>query len=318
VKPGWEAHVKKTLLLILLLCMFAHALAVDNRFVFPLAQVKSSQAYTIAVEAGNVLVRNQYQMWIYSTFNAWQPRLEASFASLHPIEDVNMQAGNYLYVSSHEPTNTVTTIDSLSLYGKLFFTNTVIGDKMTREGATLYVADRYRGIDIIDVGRGGANDLIASFAEKWGIRDFIAEYPYIYALNDFGVVTVDVSQQNFPISIATNYQIANATRIKKDREYLFVAAGKELQVISVRDVNRPTLVAQVRLASDVQGMAIKDQRLFLALGQGGIKIFDISVPNRLQEINTFYPPFAAFDVALENDFIYVAMGREGWIIYEYR
>lgn len=310
--------MKKTLLVILLLSVLGHAIAVDNRFVFPLAQVKNSQAYTIAVDAGNVLVRNQYQMWIYSTFNAWQPRLEASFSSLHPIEDVNMQGGNYLYISSHEPTNMITAIDSLSLYGKMFFTNTVIGDKMTREGSTLYVADRYRGIDIIDVGRGGSSDLIASFAEKWGIRDFIAQYPYIYALNDFGVVTVDVSQQNFPISIATNYQIANATRLVKDREYLFVAAGKELQVISVRDVNSPTLVAQVRLANDVQGMAIKDQRLFLALGQGGIKIFDISVANRLQEINTFYPPLAAFDVALENDFIYVAMGREGWIIYEYR
>jgi hypothetical protein len=24
------------------------------------------------------------------------------------------------------------------------------------------------------------------------------------------------------------------------------------------------------------------------------------------------------DLALENDYIYVAMGKEGWVIYEYR
>lgn len=304
--------------MLLILCLSLAGYALENRFIYPLSTVKNSQAYSIDVEDGNVLVRNQYQMWFYSTFNAWQPRLEASFSSLHPIEDVNLQAGNYLYVSSHEPTNTVTVIDSLSKYGKIFFVNTIIGDKLTREGSTLYVADRYRGIDIIDVGRGGVNDLIANFSEKWGIRDFIAEYPYLYALNDFGVVTVDVSQQNFPLSIATNYQIANASKLVKAGEYLFIAAGKELQVISVRDVNKPTLVAQIRLANEVQGLAIKDQRLFLALGQGGIKILDISVPNRLQDINTFFPPFAAYDVALENDFIYVAMGREGWIIFEYR
>ncbi|HQQ67495.1 MAG TPA: hypothetical protein PLX77_01580 [Candidatus Cloacimonadota bacterium] len=308
--------MRRTLLIMIMLA--GMLLAVDNRFVHPLAQVKDAQAYSIDVDSGNVLVHNQHQMWIYSTFNAWQPRLEGSFTSLHPIEDVNIQGGNYLYVSSHEPTNTVTVIDSLSLNGKIFFMNTIIGDKLTREGSTLYVADRFRGIDIINVGRGGGGDLLANFAEKWGIRDFTAEYPYLYALNDFGVVTVDVTLQDFPIGIATNYQISNATRLVKDKDYLYVAAGKELQVISVRDINRPIQVAQIRLANAVQGMAVKDQRLFLALGQGGVKIFDISTSSRPEDINTFFPPFAAHDIAVENDYIYVAMGREGWMIYEYR
>jgi hypothetical protein len=111
----------------------------------------------------------------------------------------------------------------------------------------------------------------ASFAEKWGIRDFVAQYPYIYALNDFGVVVVDVSQQNFPLGIATNYQIPDARCLVKDREYLYVAAGKELLVISIRDNDKPLLVAQVRLANEIQSLAIKDQRLFAALGQGGVK-----------------------------------------------
>jgi len=294
------------------------ALALDNRFVYPLGVVEDSQAYSIEVEAGTVLVRNEYQMWVYSTFNAWQPKLEGSFSSLHPIEDVNLQGSDYIYVSSHEPTNSITEIDSLNTYAKIFFVKTIIGDKMTREGSTLYVADRFRGIDIFDVGRGGGKDLIASFSEKWGIRDFTAEYPNLYALNDFGVVTVDISQQDFPLSIATNYQIADATHLVKSGEYLFVSAGKQLQVISVRNIDEPTLVAQIRLANEVQGMAIKDQRLFMALGKGGVKIFDISVPNRLLDINTFYPPHAAFDIDLENSYIYVAMGREGWMIYEYR
>lgn len=310
--------MKRALLSILMLAVAVSCLALDSRFINALASVKNSQAYSIDVEDGNVLVRNQYQMWVYSTFNAWQPRLEGSFNSLHPIEDVNLQGGNRIYVSSHEPTNAVTVIDSLSLYGKIFFINTIIGDHMTREGSTLYVADRFRGIDIFDVGSGNANDLKSSYAEKWGIRDFIAEFPYLYALNDFGVVTVDVSLQNFPLGIATNYQIPDAKRLVKDREYLYVAAGKELLVISVRDIDQPTLVAQIRLANEVQSLAIKDQRLFVALGQGGVKIYDVSVPNRMQDINTFYPPFAAYDLALENDFIYVAMGREGWMIFEYR
>ncbi|MCB5267437.1 MAG: hypothetical protein PHU99_03515 [Candidatus Cloacimonetes bacterium] len=310
--------MKRLVLSILMLAISAYAIAIDDRFISPLATVKQNQAFSIAVDEGNVLVRNQYQMWVYSTFNAWQPRLEGSFSSLYPIEDVNIQGGNQLYVSSHEPTNTVTAIDSLNTYGRIFFTNPIIGDKMTREGSTLYVADRFRGIDIFDIGNGVGHDLKASFAEKWGIRDFVAQYPYIYALNDFGVVVVDVSQQNFPLGIATNYQIPDARCLVKDREYLYVAAGKELLVISIRDNDKPLLVAQVRLANEIQSLAIKDQRLFAALGQGGVKIYDVSIPNRLEDINTFYPPAAAYDIALENDYVYVALGRDGWIIYEYK
>jgi hypothetical protein len=209
-------------------------------------------------------------------------------------------------------------IDSLNQFGKIYFVNTLIGDKITREGATLYVADRYRGIDIINVGSGGGNDLLANFAEKWGVRDFIAEYPYIYALNDFGLVTVDIRDLKFPLSIATNYQIPDARYIAKNGEYLFVASGKDLLVLSIRDIAKPIQIGQIGLFNDIQSLAIKDNRLFVALGQGGVKILDISVPNRIKDLNTFYPPFPVYDIALENDYIYIAMGKEGWMVYEYR
>lgn len=301
-----------------LLLMGVILYAAESRYLYPLATVKNSQAYDISVDSGYVFVRNQRQIWIYNSFNAWQPRLEASFFSVHPIEDINLQGASTLYIASHEPTNTITPVDSLNTFGRIYFVNNIIGDKLAREGSTLYVADRIRGIDIFNIAKGAMNDLIASFSEKWGIRDFLAEYPYLYALNDFGAVIVDVSEQDFPLSAATNYMISNAEKLVKDREYLFVAAGKELLVLSVRDIKKPSLVAQMRMPGEIQDLAIKDQRLYLALGQGGVRIIDISVPTRMQDLNQFYPPFAVYSVALENDFIYLGLGREGWMIYEYR
>lgn len=310
--------MKRPMILSLLLLISISCAAIDNRFLYPLGIVKDSEAYSIDVSDSQVLTRNQKQLWIYSTFNAWQPRLETSYNSLARIEDVNFQSGNYIYVSSREPTNVLSAIDSLNQFGKIYFVDTLIGDKITREGATLYVADRYRGIDIINVGSGGGNDLLANFAEKWGVRDFIAEYPYIYALNDFGLVTVDISDQKFPLSIATNYQLPDARYLVKNGEYVYIASGKDLLVLSIRDVNKPIQVSQMRLFNDIQSLAVKDNRLFVALGQGGVKILDISVPNRIVDMNTFYPPFPVYDVALENDYIYIAMGKDGWMIYEYR
>lgn len=310
--------MKRLIILVLIIIVAVASFAVDNRFLYPLGHIKGAEALNIDVADGQVLVRNQRQIWIYSTFNAWQPRLETGYRSLYRIEDVNFMAGNYIYVSSQEPTNTISQVDSLNQYGKIYFTNTVIGDRITREGSTLYVADRYRGIDIINVGRGGSNDLQANFSEKWGVRDFVAEYPYIYALNDFGLVTVDISDQSFPISIATNYQLPDARFLVKSREFLYVASGKDLLVFSVSNINNPVQISQARMFNDIQALAVKDNRLFVALGQGGVKIFDISIPNRPRDMNTFYPPHPVYDLALENDYIYIAMGKEGWMIYEYR
>ncbi|MCB5253054.1 MAG: hypothetical protein RBR69_03295 [Candidatus Cloacimonadaceae bacterium] len=310
--------MKRLILIILIALFMIGAKAVENRFLYPLGHVKGVEANHIQVADSQVLTHNLNQLWVYSTFNAWQPRLEASYLSEYRIEDVNFQTGNRIYLSSHEPANSVSIIDSLNMYGRIYFIDTVIGDNITREGSTLYVADRYRGIDIIDVGGGVSTELMSNFSEKWGIKDFVAQYPYIYALNDFGFVTVDISNQNFPLSIATNYQIPNATKLVKYGEYVYVAAGKEILVLSVRDPDSPVLVTQMPFFNVIQALAVKDNRLFVALGQGGVKILDISVPNRISDINTFYPPAAAIGIALGNDYIYIAMGKDGWMIYEYR
>lgn len=309
----------KSLILIILILSFTLGVgAVDNRFLYPLGQIKGVEANNIQVADSQVLIHNLSQLWIYSTFNVWQPRLEASYYSQHRIEDVNFQAENRVYLSSHEPANNVSSIDSLNTFGRIYFIDTVIGDKLTREGSTLYVADRYRGIDIIDIGGGVSTELVSNFSEKWGIKDFVAVYPYIFALNDFGFVTVDISNQNFPLSIATNYQIPDATKLVKHGEYVYVAAGKELLVLSVRDPNNPILLTQKPFFNVIQGLAVKDNRIFVALGQGGVKVLDISIPKGINEINTFYPPAAAVDIALQNNYIYIAMGKDGWMIYEYR
>ncbi len=310
--------MKKLILSVLIAITLLGCGGVESRFIYPLGQITDVHAEKIEVSDSQVLVRDSHNLWVYSTFNAWQPRLEAGFRSDYRIEDVNFQAGNQIYVSSQEASNAVSVVDSLSQYGRIYFINTVIGDEMSREGATLYVADRYRGIDIINLGQGGSTELLANFAEKWGIRDFVVEYPYIYALNDFGFITVDISDQSFPLSISTNYQIPDATQLEKHGEYVYIGADKELLVLSVRDLKKPKLITRVAFFNQIQALAIKDERLFTALGKGGVKIVDISVPNKAREIHTFYPPAMALDIAVESDYIFVAMGKDGWMIYEYR
>lgn len=309
--------MKKYIVVLILLALGLSAEAVDNKFLNHIAHITTTPAMNIMAENRQVLVRNTNQVWIYSTFNTWQPRIEASYYSVYPIEDINIAADRYLYICSAEPTNSVVPIDSLNLYGKIYFTNTFIGDKITREGATVYIADRNRGIDIIDIGRGGSRDIRSTFSEKWGIRDFYAEYPYLYALNDFGLVTVDINDLQFPTSIGVNYEILDATVLAKNGDIIWVGAGKNLIAMNIRNLDNPTLINQYRFAHNILDMEIKDDRLYLALGAGGVNILDVSLPTRITELNTIIPNLVVYDIALDQDFIYLALGRDGWMIYQY-
>lgn len=310
--------MKKLLLLLLMLPCLINAWAFDDRFLYPLAHLKDVSAYALKQDHDLIYVRNQNQVYIYSIFNAWSPKLETSFYSVFPIEDIEIQEGNYFYLTSREPTNQIIQVDSLQSSTKIFFPSIVIGDRLTREGSTLYVADRFKGIDIINIGGGSIREIKSTFSEKWGIRDFVAHFPYLFALNDFGLVAVDISDQSYPRAIATNYQIADATCLIKNGNTLWVGAGKNLLAFNIYDPAKPILIAQYRMTNEVINLDLKDNRLFVVLGRGGVKIMDIANPLKATDLNTIQPGFAVYDIDLANDYIYLALGKDGWMIYEYR
>jgi hypothetical protein len=311
--------MKHILLLVLVLAACGPALAVDFRIPQLLVHDTTVQPYNIDFQEDQVILRNQNYIWIHSIFNPWSPRLEAVFRSQYIIEDVNMLGGNQIYICSQDPANLVSTVDTLSYPGTIYFTNTVPGNKITREGSMLYVADRFKGIDIIDIGKGGMRELKSTFSEKWGIRDFIAEYPYLWALNDFGLVTVDISDLQFPISMGDNYEITDATVMAKNGDIVWLGAGKKLLAINAADMNNPRLIFQTRLSNDIRDLELKDNLLYLALGQGGLKILDVANPLRVNDLRTITHPYMEiFDVALDGDLIFLALGTKGWMIYQYR
>lgn len=310
--------MKKLCLVLVALFIALSARAFDDRFLYPLTHQKNVNAYAIKQDHELLYVRNQNQVYIYSIFNAWSPKLESSFYSVFPIEDIETQEGNYFYLASREPTNQILPVDSLQTGTKIFFPSQIIGDRLTREGATLYVADRYKGIDIVNIGGGSIREIIATFSEKWGIKDFVASFPYIFALNDFGLVAVDISDQSYPQAIATNYQISDATCLIKNGNTLWVGAGKNLLAFNIYNPASPILIAQYRMTNEVLNLAIKDNRLFVVLGRGGVKIMDIANPIKAADLNVIQPGYAVYDLDLANDYIFLAMGKDGWMIYEYR
>ena len=310
--------MKRSLLSILCLLMCLSIFAIDNKFLHQLAYIKTSQAYSIRFAEDLVYANNQNYIWVYSIFNAWQPKMKAAFFSPNPIEDIETLTGKYLYVASNEPTNQVILIDSLYTGSRIFFPQSIVGDKLTREGSILYVADRYRGIDIIDLSGGSTRELLSTFSEKWGIKDFVASYPYIFALNDFGLVAVDITDQSYPVSLGVNYELIDATCLAKNGNTIWIGAGKNLLAFNVYEPKKPTLISQIRMTNEILSLDIKDNRLFIVLGRGGVKIVDVTNPLKTEDLNNIFLTIPVYDLDVANDYIFLGLGKEGWMIYEYR
>lgn len=310
--------MKKAVLSIMLIVLLASLAGIDDKFLYPLTHVKTAQALDIKVFDQQVITRSQNQVWVYSIFNPWQPRIEASYLSGAQIEDFDLVGENYLYLVTREPANVIVPVDSLMSYSRIYFTEHLPGDKITREGATLYVADRFKGIDIINIGTGGLREIISTFSADWGIRDFVAIYPTIYAVNDFGLVTVDITDQQFPVNRGQNYQINEARVIAKNGDTVWLGAGKNLFGINIRDLRNPLLINQFRMSNEILDLEVQNDRLFVALGRGGVKILDVRDPLRIDDLHTITTPYSVYDVALSKDMVFLGLGRDGWVIYEYR
>jgi len=72
------------------------------------------------------------------------------------------------------------------------------------------------------------------------------------------------------------------------------------------------------MTNEILNLAMKDNRLFIALGRGGVKIMDVTNPLKTEELNNIFLTVPVYDIDLANDYIFLGLGKEGWMIYEYR
>ncbi len=151
-----------------------------------------------------------------------------------------------------------------------------------------------------------------------GIKDFVASYPYIFALNDFGLVAVDITDQSYPVSLGVNYELIDATCLAKNGNTIWIGAGKNLLAFNVYEPKKPTLISQIRMTNEILSLDIKDNRLFIALGRGGVKIIDVTNPLKTEDINNIFLTIPVYDLDVANDYIFLGLGKEGWMLYEYR
>jgi hypothetical protein len=88
----------------------------------------------------------------------------------------------------------------------------------------------------------------------------------------------------------------------------------ELDVINIKNIVYPSLISMLHL-NDPKGLAIDGNYIFICTGEEGVKIYDFSDPNWLQQVSGILG-INAYDIILRDKILYL-VGKDGLFQYNY-
>jgi hypothetical protein len=156
----------------------------------------------------------------------------------------------------------------------------------------------------------------------------------IFPLNDFlflgtqsGMLIYQISPDGRPVFVSSYQHVVSCDPVVANQQYAYVtlrvsgcrqaAAGAAdlLEIIDIADIRNPAVVASYGMDNPL-GLGLDGQTLFVCLGAGGIKVFDVSQPQNLREL-AHIRPLNAIDVIPLNGLLLV-IGPDRIAQYDYR
>jgi len=312
--------MKKTaILLILAFLLFINLLsALDDKFLRVVYHNKIPAANSIKVRNSNVFVYNDWYLYIYSYANIWNPTIETAYSSTYPITDVESTEDRYVYICSLEPTNYIMELDSLNTLGRIYFAQKLLCNKAYSEGNLLFTSHVDNGLEIYDISKGVAPQRVVSYAEDWGLIDSEARFPIVHGLNDFGYVNINVKDLTQPRTVGFNYEIVNGKVLTVNRNIVWVGAGETLLALDITYPETPVIINRYRFNAEINAIKARSNELYVGLKTSGLKILDITNSRNIREKNSFYLRNGVNSIDLDEEYIFLGAGTQGWYILEYR
>ncbi|MEO0130550.1 MAG: hypothetical protein ABIK76_02520, partial [candidate division WOR-3 bacterium] len=142
-----------------------------------------------------------------------------------------------------------------------------------------------------------SNNLIFLACEQEGV--------YIYQLADTVAFLSKIDTPN------------NARDLVSNDSLLFVADGRGISIIDIKDPSRPIFKKEIEISGYCKKLFLKDSLLFTACGSGGLKVYKIiSEPDYLKILSEIKFSDCRTVFVDKNYQIYVGTRDEGILIYQ--
>ena len=175
-------------------------------------------------------------------------------------------------------------------------------------GSYAYVADRFVGLEIIDISDSTAPVKVGQFDEGreylWDI--FVSgSYAYVGDMHD-GLEIIDISDPTTPVKVGQFDNASWAYGVYISGSYAYVANGFDgLMIIDISDPTTPVEVGQFDDGGSANEIYVSGSYVYVADSSDGLEIFDISDPTNPLEVGQFEDGRSANDVFVSGSYAYL-------------
>ncbi len=191
----------------------------------------------------------------------------------------------------------------------------------------LYIVDN-SDLKVFDLSNPEVPDFTTNINLGWGIETIFPYQNNLFIGSNSGMFIFDNSSPQFPV-LLSEFEHARACDpvfVKDNRAYVTLRDGNECQtftnqldLVDITDLNNPSLIKSFPMFNP-HGLSIKDNSLFICEGEQGLKTFDISDPNTLdQRLLEHLRGFNAYDVIANpgNDDHLFLIGKDGFYQFDF-
>ena len=100
-------------------------------------------------------------------------------------------------------------------------------------------------------------------------------------------------------------------------DYAYVGEGRQVTILDVSDPAAPEVLAKLRLADVVRGIAVSGSLVYAVAGIDGFQVIDVSDPSAPVRVGFYKTPGQARGVAVSGTVAYVADSGHGLAILRY-
>ncbi len=202
-----------------------------------------------------------------------------------------------------------------------------VGGSMARftiSGDHLYLLDG-GDLQAVDVSNERHPEQKSRTSVSWDIETIFPYKSNLFLGSQSGMFIMDISSPESPKTISHFQHVMSCDPVVVDDQYAYVTLRSgnlcqrgvnELQVVDIKDLKDPKLVASYAMTNP-HGLGIDDKTLFICDGNDGLKAFDASDVNTIdQRLLAHYQGIHAFDVIPFND-VLMMIGDGGIFQYDY-
>ncbi|MHA1461930.1 MAG: LVIVD repeat-containing protein [Candidatus Heimdallarchaeota archaeon] len=182
-------------------------------------------------------------------------------------------------------------------------------------GNHAFLAHGRAGFKIVDISDPANMVEVGAYDDGGNIWSLFIDNNIVYSVDrTSGIEILDISDLTNPVEIS-QYD-GQPLDIFVVENYAYIAAGISggLEIVKIKDIENPRKIAEIDEGiEDAVGIVVSGKYAYLATRDTGIKVIQISNPNRPKIVAQYKDlgPGRAWDVKLANGFLYIADEKDG-------